>query len=404
MKDNVNVGGQLHAVETGDMKSEMARIASKGFGPANCYEHSFGALTHKTTYVDPWNMDMEGKSEDFRPTLSKIAIKGYNRIHQKALGPETGGAGTAGFALVPIFVDPRIVDRSRKYTPLVEIFKRVTNQGMTADYNVITAKGAAYTAGLDAALPEANDTYDRATQDIKFLYSIGRILGPMQPAMPSYMLEGFQPSGAGNTGGATFGSLGAPDAKQLEVLVKARALKELEENLILNGDASTDTTQFNGILQQQSTTNQNDLSGAALTWDDVEDTVKLAFDDGGRPNLAVGSSGVLVALRKIMIDTFRYGPEQLTSGAALPFGVPPQLVIHTMVGPMPVLPSQYLTDTSGSRQLWFLDMDYIELRVLQDMTFEELAKTNDSNKFMLKIYECLISRAPQFNSYIDNIA
>lgn len=371
------------------------------------YNASFGPIPEGTRYLDPWNSGFlpseqkagaEQKSFDFRAEIKSKFDIGY-----KALGPTAGGAGTAGYALVPIYVDPRIVDQSRKYTPLVELIPRVTNMGLTADYNIITAKGGAYTAGADAPLPETNDTYDRQSTSIKFLYAVGRVLGPMQAAMPSYIMEGFQPTGSGMVSGSVFSPAGAPNAKQLEVLMKARSMKELEENLIINGNASSDATQFSGIIALQSTTNQNDLSGAALTWDDVEETIQMAFDDGGRPKLAVASSSVVTDLRKIMIDTFRYTPEQLTAGATLPFGVPPQLVLQTMVGAMPVLPSMYLSNTSGAKQIFFLDTDFIEMRVLQDMTYEDLAKTNDSNKFMLKIYECLIMRATQFNSFIDNI-
>jgi len=63
------------------------------------------------------------------------------------------------------------------------------------------------------------------------------------------------------------------------------------------------------------------------------------------------------------------------------------LVLQTMVGSVPVIPSMFLSNTSGAKLNLFLDTDYIEMRVLQDMTYEDLAKTNDSQKFMLKIYE-----------------
>ncbi len=404
MQETVNVNGENHVVETGDMKSEMTRVSAKGYNANSCYEHSFGALGDRTPYVNGWMSGADGKSFDLRNFLGQKANQGYASIQQKALGPEAGGAGTAGFAMVPIYVDPRVVDLSRKYTPMVEMIPRVTNLGTTADYNEITAKGAGYTANPDAPLPENDDTFNRQSKDIKYLYSVGRVLGPMQAAMPAYMLEGFQPTGAGMVGGSVFSPAGVPNAKQLQVLTKARAMKELEENLIFNGDSSADATQFDGLIVQQSTTNQNDLGGStALTWDDVEDTVQSAFDDGGRPKLAVGSSAVITDLRKIMIDTFNFRPSDLTQGAELPFGVPAQLVIHTMVGAIPCIPSMFLSNTPGAKQLWFLDTDFIEMRVLQDMTYEDLAKTNDSNKFMLKIYECLIVRAPQFNAFIDNI-
>jgi hypothetical protein len=44
------------------------------------------------------------------------------------------------------------------------------------------------------------------------------------------------------------------------------------------------------------------------------------------------------------------------------------------------------------------------MRVLQDVSYEELAKTNDSIKFMLKAYEVLVCKAPQFNHVIIDIA
>lgn len=371
----------------------MEGVGTARMGNVDCkgaYAHSFGALKDQTRYVDAWS------DTDFRPNLKKLMS-----IGMKALTSTTGGEGTAGYALVPIYVDPRIVDVTRKFTPLVELIPRVTNQGLTADYNKITAKGGGYTAAEDAALPETTDTYDRASTSIKFLYAVGRITGQMQAAMPSYILEGFQPTGAGLGGGEPFSPSGVPNAKQLEVVMKAREMRELEENLIVNGDASTTATQFSGIVKLQSTTNVVDLNGAALTWDDIETAVRYAFDDGGRPKIAVASSAVVQDIRKIIIDTFRYNPSDI--GGTLPFGVAAAIVLQTMVGPIPVIPSMYLSNTSGAKQIYFLDTDYIEMRVLQDMTYEDLAKTNDSTKFMLKIYEALIMRNTAFNSFVDDI-
>jgi len=360
------------------------------------YSSSFGLMADHTTYVDGW------KGIDQRTQLKDVFSKGF--MQMKALTTGTGGAGTAGTVMVPVYLDPAIVDVSRKYTPLVELIPRVSNQGLTADYNRVTAKGAAFTAAEDAALSEANDTYERATVSIKYVYAVGRVTGQSQAAMPSYMMQGFQPSGTGLGAGSPFAAQSAPNAKQLEVLMKARALKEKEEDLIINGDASTTATEFSGIVKLQGTTNQLDLSSASLTYDDIETAVRYAFDDGGRPKLAVCSSSVLSDLRKIMIDTYRYTPAQMSAGAELPFGVSAKLVLSTMVGDIPVIPSMNLSNTSGSKQIFFLDTDFIEMRVLQDMTYEEFGKTNDSQKFMLKIYECLVMKAPEFNSFIDNIA
>ena len=44
------------------------------------------------------------------------------------------------------------------------------------------------------------------------------------------------------------------------------------------------------------------------------------------------------------------------------------------------------------------------MRVLLDMTYQEFGITNDSNKFMLKIYEAEILKNTAFNAFIDNIS
>jgi len=380
MENNMNVG----YTGVGSMQ---------GIDVKSAYAHSFGVLGDETRYVDVW------QGIDTRPQLKAAFNIG---IQRKALTSTTGGAGTASYAMIPVYVDPRIVDTTRKFTPLVELIPRVTNQGRTADYNVITAKGGAYVAAEGAVLPEKNDTYNRKSTPIKYLYSVGRVTGQAQAAYPSYILEGFQPTGTGLGGGSPFSTSGAPNAKQLDVVMKARELRELEEDLIINGDTSSDAREFDGIVKLQGTTNVVDLSGASLTYDDIETAVRYAFDDGGRPKLGVASSSVLQDIRKIIFDTFRYSPKDMAG--VLPFGVSSSLVISTMVGDIPIIPSMFLSNTSGAKQIYFLDTDWIEMRVLLDMTYEDLAHTDDSQKFMLKIYECLIMRNPAFNSFIDNIA
>jgi len=356
------------------------------------YVASFGGLPDGTAYVNPW---MGG---DYRPDLKSLMDKA---IEMKDLTTSTGGAGTAGNALVPVWVDPRIVDTSRKYTPAVEAISRVTNLGKTADWNQVTAKGSAVVAAEGASLSDQTDTYIRQSTLIKFLYSKGKVTGPAQAAFPSWILDSFQAQGSGLSGSG-FTSVSAPNAKQLDVIIKARALRELEEQLIFTGDTGSDANEFDGIVVQQGTTNVVDLLGAAIAFSDVEDAMKLAFDASGRPNLAFASSSVAAALREIVINTFQYRPADMT--VKLPFGVSSHLVLETILGPVPVIPTQFLTSAAGQGSIYFMDMNYTEMRVLQDMTFEDLPKTDDNQNFLLKIYEALILRAPEFNAFVDNVA
>jgi hypothetical protein len=382
-----------------EVNNKSGNIELKGFNINNAYAQSFGYLADGTTYVDRFN------EVDMRSELKSVYERGRERVEAKALSSTSGGVGTAGYALVPISVDNRLVDYSRKYTPLVELIPRVTNQGHNFDFNVVSEKGAAYTRLEDGDLVEKYDTEDRKNIPIKRLYSVGRVTGFMQAGMPSYMLEGFQSQGPG-LAGSSFADAGAGNAIQKEVLTKARSLKEGEENLVLNGNSSSshvngnpDGTEFDGIITLQSTTNQNAID-SLMTWDGIEDTVRYAFDEGGRPNVAVMGSSAMGDLRKIMRDQFRWAGG---NAGTVNYGIPSAINIETMVGPTVAIPSMFMTNVTTDKQAFFLDMNFIETRVLQDTTYEELAKNNDSRKFMIKEYIAVASRAPSFNSYMDDL-
>lgn len=357
---------------------------------AGAYEQSFGNIPHKTTYQDAFGLKGVG-TIDMREGVSKAFDIGL-----KAHGVTAGGAGTAGYAMVPVYVDPRVIDQTRKYTPIVELIPRVTNQGMYADYNVITAKGGAITAAEDASLSETETTYDRNSTAIKFLYAVGRVTGPSIAAQPSYVLAGMQP-GAGATG--PFSDSGAPNAKQQEVLVKTREMRELQENLIINGNAGSDATQYSGIVTLMGSTNTVDKGTTALSLDDLHTAIQYAFDDGGRPNLGICSSAVYTDLLKLLTQKIGYmkAESQVFWGFTT-------IVFHSMVGAIPIIPSMYLSNTTGSKAIYFLDMSVVEMRVLQDLTYFELAKTNDSEKFALKLYEALIIKNTAFCSSVTAIA
>lgn len=357
-----------------------------GVNVKHAYATSFGLMPEGTHYA---GYQVDGKSTDMREQLNERL-----QLGMKSFNTQAGGAGTAGYAMIPVYVDPLIVDRTRKYTPLCEIMPRVTNMGMYADFNVITAKGGAITAPEDGALTETSTTYDRDSTAIKFVYAVGRVTGPAQAATPSYMLQGFQPTG--DRGG--FSDSSAPNAMQQEVLVKAREWKEKEEDLLINGDSSSDATEFNGFIQILGATNKLDKNTTALGLDDIHTAIQYAFDDGGRPNLGVCSSAVYSDLLKLLSAKIGY----LQANDTVFWGFQ-TVVVNTMVGRIPVVPSMFMSNVSGSKALYFLDLSVWEVRVLQDMTFERLAKTNDSEKFMLKGYECLICRAPAFNSFVGEI-
>lgn len=357
-----------------------------------------------------FNNTMSG-NYDVREGIAKEA--GYTTFREvytnlsKALSTtlSTYSAGTLS-VLIPVYVDPEIVDLTRRSTPLVELIPRVSNFGKTADYNQITAIATAQPLGEDGALSEQNDSFTRKSVAIRYLYSVGRVTGPMFAASKQYLSSG-----------------GYVDALSLEVKNKTLALKRLEEAMILLGDTAADWTEpvnsttvdkdysFNGLYQLISNANSNglggsasyktDMAGAALGISNVRTAIRTARTAGGEPNLMVCDYATYDALKALIQDQLRY-----VSTQNIAWGI----TTLSFEG-IPVIASRFLSTTAGSgsgvpadaRSLFVLDTNVIEMRVLQDVSYEELAKTNDSIKFMLKCYETLVCKAPQFCHVIIDI-
>ncbi len=360
----------------------------------SAYAHSFGNLKAGTRYYDPSNkLDLRAEGQP----LGEAYAAGL-----KALNVATMPAGTTDKAIIPVYLDPQIIDTSRKFTPAVEIIPRVSNMGVTAEWTTLS-KGSAFTAAEDAALAEVSDTYTRNSKAIKYLYAVGRVTGQSLAAVPSFMLMGITASGG--TPDGTFGNSSAPNAMQLEVLAKTREIKELEENLIFNGNATTSAlggangTEYDGIIQLMSTTNTVAKGTTALSLVDLNTAIQYAFDDGGRPNVGFCSSSVYTDIMGLIQNKLGY----LQSEKNVFWGFT-TITYRSMVGEIPLVPSMFLSNTTGSKCIYFLDLSVVEMRVLQDLTYEKLAKTNDSEKFFLKIYEVLIIKNTSFCASVTAIA
>lgn len=314
----------------------------------------------------------------------------------------TYAAGTLP-VLIPVYVDPEIVDLTRRATPLVELIPRVTNYGKTADFNQISVITTAQALPEDAALTEQNDTFVRRSITMKYLYSVGRVTGQMFAASKQYLSAG-----------------GYVDALSLEVKDKTLALKRLEEAMILLGDTNADWTEpvnstvissansFDGLFRLITSTvigggtgNQTDNGGALITIAQIRTGIRTARTAGGEPNLIVCDYATYDNIKSLIQDQLRY-----VATTTIAWGI----TTVSFEG-IPIIASRFLSTTAGagtgvpqnSRSMFILDTNVIETRVLQDVSYEELAKTNDSVKFMLKCYEALVVKAPAFNHVIIDI-
>lgn len=349
----------------------------------------------------------ESKYHDPRNGIERKSLQQpfQKAVEQKALTTDTGGSGTTDLTMVPVYLDETLVDKNRKFTPLLEMIPRVSNQGLTADYNVINDKGDSAFEAEDASLAASDITPERDSKDIKFAYTVGRVTGPAQASIPAFQYQDAETEGTGLGGDRSVTGQQANNAMQTRVLTASKNHAEFLEDQILNADSSSNAQAFDGLITQQGTTNE-------VTWSSGTDIIKYLervnekiFEDGGDPDVCVGSPAAVRAIREQAYDkgSMRYNSTELKEAGVLPFSIPSAFGLDLMTGVVPVIPSQFLDNTNGNQTMWMFDLDVIELRVLMDTTYEEMAKTNDSQKFFLKTYATVINRVPNRSGYLDGI-
>ena len=331
-----------------------------------------GEIDHKSLYKQSFGeLPDESIFEDGMNHVHTFA-KGENIVTQTGEGElakavNVGAAsGAAGYAYTPIVWDSAVVDITRKMTPLLGLVPKVTNEGKVAQYYRVTARGAAAWGSEDPALNETDDTKEEASESIRYLRVTGRVTGVAQYA------------------GAHFES-----SMQREVLNKTQSMNEGIEEAMLIGNNATNQYQHDGlqvILGDDGDATYTDMAGA-VTLSAVRKLVSDCFVNKGAPNLLICDPYTADDLVEQIMDYTRFVDPTVTIswGLQLPS-------VQTVVGRIPILASQFCPTTSGSRALFCVNTNFLQQRILKDITFEKLAKTNDSEKFYLSTYRTFISK------------
>ena len=299
-------------------------------------------------YWNPW------MKVDKREAISKAHA---TRMEKQSIDTQTGGAGTAGTALIPVYVDPAIVDRTIRETPLRNIYPRRAIKGQTYDYIPLTAKGGAVWKAENAVISDQIDTYDRTSVNVKFLYAKGRISGPAIAAMRGFI-----------------------DPSQLDLAVKSASIMEAEEDAIINGDASTNPEEPNGLIQTI-TTNTTDLSGGLPTLAQIRAEFATSYNANGEINLCVTDATTHNYIKGLLFDVQR-NPTVNPSMDSLGFGIPGAFDFDGVM----FIRDKFMPTGSASKRILFLDMRYNFMAVLLDMTFEQKYNEHDNYPYLLKEY------------------
>ncbi len=311
--------------------------------PGMCQRYGGGAETCNKTLIDM------GKT--LKPEIKKGGAP--------SIGHTTGGTYT-GFGLMPPFLDPSIVDRTVRETPLVKLLPRRAIRGRSYTFNLLTAKAGASFLGDDASLADQVDERSVDSVDMKFLYAVGRVTGPSQASASGFI-----------------------NLLSEDIRVKTASMNEALENEIINGNTITDVLGFQGLIQLIST-NSTSASGARLTLENIRTDINTSFEANGMIDLVV-MDGQTLNYTKGLLQDFQRNVERPTG--QMDFGIPDAFTFDGVL----FIKDRFMPITAGSRRALYLDTRYVFLAVLQDYTFEELAKVNDSNKYMIKWYGSLVN-------------
>lgn len=309
------------------------------------YDDDFGGQS--TEYYNPMKRLSLGK-EIYK---SKIAA-----LQKASIDTQTGGAGTAGTALIPVYPDSTVVDRTIKETPLRNITPRRAIRGMTYDYIPKTTQGSAVWAFENGSITDQVDVYDRVSLGVKFLYAKGRISGPSIAAMKGFI-----------------------DPTQLDLTSKTKAMREAEEEAMINGDASTNPEEPSGLIKLI-TTNTTNMSGASVTLADIRAELATTYNANGEVTVAVTDKSTHNYIKGLLLQIQRNveNPSENMMG----FGIPGAFDFDGVM----FITDKFMPTTSSSRRILFLDMRYWFVAVLQELTYEEKYNENDNYPYLLKEY------------------
>jgi len=309
-----------------------------------------------------------------------------------------GNSSSTGSYLMHVIADEGVTYMYKRPYPVQALIPVEANKGRQALWDVIGpySFGSAFFGTEDQSMTMESDpdTHNRSAF-VKYLFTIGRV-----------------------TKAAQFAGLAqTPSRDMLAIRIDAAqdALRALRERRLLGVTSdvadtnfaytSATTNEYQGLYELVRT-NTSGTSGNQTWIASTGNTYKLIMNDldtsyrymmkfGMQPNLAICDLRTFSTIRQGLMEYFRTEPiKEFVQGVSKI-----NLVFPAATG-LPLVPHPFLPQTASYGSVFLMDTRLIARRSLWQDTYEELAKTNPSQKFFVSAAETLIDKSDIGNDAI----
>jgi len=312
-------------------------------------------------------------------------LKGdYNDIISKAT--------TTAEGMIHTIFDEKVAYLYKRPYPFQALIPVVANKGKIAAWDSMPpyeALGSAYAGTEDAGMAESDFTSVQMTEQIKYLYSVGRVTRAAQ-------LAGLS-------------AVPARDLMMIRVDIAQDALRSLRERLMLGvtrniknwafAFENASALEYKGIKEYiTANTGSGDvdqcwIDGTGMT---TYPQIDKALDDsynkmvvmGMTPTMALCDYATFGIFRRHLKEYFRTEPVQ-----TFVQGISKISLVFPGEGALPLVPHPFLPMGAGSRCIMLLNNGAFERRQLWGDMYEDLAKINLSQKFVVSAAETVIDKS-----------
>ena len=336
-------------------------------------------------------LDQLGSIDD---GFSRIRKSMEDKIHSDATAIKkamiAGTSSTTGSYLMHVIADEGVTYMYKRPYPIQALIPVEANKGRQALWDVIGPYefGNAFFDIEDAALTESDIKTHNRTEWIKYMFTVGRV-----------------------TKAAQFAGLAqVPSRDMLAIRIDAcqDALRALRERRMLgvNSDVSdtvfayqsANSTEYKGLYELI----QTNTSGATgtQTWlastgntyksimNDLDTSYRYMLKFGMQPNLAICDLRTFSTIRQGLMEYFRTEPiKEFVQGISKI-----NLVFPAATG-LPLVPHPFMSQAASLGTVMLVDTRLIARRSLWQDTYEELAKQNLSQKFVVSAAETLVDKS-----------